>query len=193
MIPQADDVESLSMVGRSREERLEMFMNTFNDEFKACWDSDDAGVDPHTGRRPMKFRDFASHQLDMIETDGFDMQDCSEFDVPGTLVRLYDPPKILANAKCVTKLQDCSCEAIIEYNKKHGTHYSNVCVLKANSEPLAPCRYYITFQATDRKRKVETFQARVNICFSEFRTDVKFEKEVELVRIKTAPKPFCYS
>ena len=69
MIPQADDVESLSMVGRSREERLEMFMNTFNDEFKACWDSDDAGVDPHTGRRPMKFRDFASHQLDMIETD----------------------------------------------------------------------------------------------------------------------------
>lgn len=67
------------------------------------------------------------------------MQDYSEFDVPGTLVQLYDPPKILANAKCVTKLQDCSCEAIIEYNKKH------VCVSLDNVFILFSCYYIDNF------------------------------------------------
>lgn len=57
-----------------------------------------------------------------------------------------------------------------------GTCYGNVHVVKA-LEPLAPCRYYLTLQV------------RVNICFPEFSTDVLFEKEVELIRIKTAPNP----
>lgn len=68
-------------------------------------------------------------------------------------------------------------------------------VVKANSEPLAPCRYYITFEATDKKNNKQTFQARVNICFPEYKEDAdlekdfEFVKEVELVRIRTAPKP----
>lgn len=165
---------------------------TFTDEWKSSWDDSDDEVD-NEGRRPMKFRDFASHELDMLETDGFDIQDYSEFSDPGVLVQLYDPPEKPADKMYVAELEDCACDAINHYNREHGTHYGNVHVVKANSEALAPCRYYITFQASDKRNNKQTFQARVNISFSAFKKDdglkkdVEFVKEVELVRIKTAP------
>lgn len=55
----------------------------------------------------MKFRDFASHELDMLETDGFDIQDYSEFSDPGVLVQLYHPPEKLADEMYVAELEDC--------------------------------------------------------------------------------------
>lgn len=158
----------------------------------------------------------------LLKLQGFDMQDYSKFNDPGILVRYHYPPHDPASETCVAELEDCSCLAIDTFNREHvwdsvyvwtfydyiswffyfflgivsqGTHYGNVHVVKANSQALSPCRYYITFQATDRNNNEETFQARVNICFPKLEKVPKleeapeFEKEVELVRIKTGPKP----
>ncbi|XP_074322181.1 uncharacterized protein LOC141659280 [Apium graveolens] len=121
------------------------------------------------------------------KNNGFDIHDYSEFNDPGVLVQLYYPPKKPANKTNVAELQDCSLRAIEQYNREHQTHYGNAHVVKANSEPLAPCRYYITFEATDEKNNnKQIFQERVNIFFPEW------QKEVELVRrIKTPNQLFC--
>lgn len=63
------DADVISTVGKSREERLQMYMDTFSDEFKASWDLNGEEEADRRGRRPMKFRDFANHQLDRIESD----------------------------------------------------------------------------------------------------------------------------
>lgn len=111
----------------------------------------------------MKFRDYASYELDRIETEGFDIQDYSKFSNPGLLVRLHCPPEKSTSETFKAELQDCSCIAIDVYNRKHGTHYGNVHVVKSNLQALSPCRYYITFQATDEKNKKETFQASKHV------------------------------
>ncbi|KAL8105401.1 hypothetical protein AgCh_029269 [Apium graveolens] len=172
---QSDDVETSG--AKSREERLLMFMDRYSEKFKRDYD-EEAAADGvcRDGRRSMAFRDYASHELDVFETDGFDMHDYSEFNDPGLLVQLYDPPQKPTDESCVAELQDCSLTAIQQYNHEH-----------ANSEALAPCRYYITFEATDEKNNnKQTFQARVSIFFPEW------QKEVELVRIKTPHQPYCY-
>lgn len=59
----------ISTVGKSRPERLQLYMDTFTDQFKASWDINGDEEPDRRGRRPMKFLDFANHQLDLIETD----------------------------------------------------------------------------------------------------------------------------
>ncbi|WOH13040.1 hypothetical protein DCAR_0832549 [Daucus carota subsp. sativus] len=170
----SEEIEILQ--GDSREERLRNFIAWFPEEDKIKWDAH-YYVD-EDGDHSMTFEEYQSHRLDMIETDGFDVQDYSKVGDIGVLLRVHNPPEKPACEKIVAELQECSGRAIAHYNKEHKTHYRDVHVLKANSEALCPYRYYITFQALDPEDKQTVFQARVNICFPDF------ERVVELVRIK---------
>nr|XP_017221906.1 PREDICTED: uncharacterized protein LOC108198644 isoform X2 [Daucus carota subsp. sativus] len=181
--------------GNSREERLKNFIAWFPEEEKAEWDAD-YYVD-ESGRHSMTFEEY-----------GFDIQDYSKVGDPGVLLQVYNPPEKPADQKCVAILEDCSSRAITHYNREHvwlsiyaithynrehvwlsiyaithynrehNTHFRDVHVLKANSEVLSPCRFYITYQAFGPEGNQKTFQTRVNICFP------KVERGVEMVRIK---------
>ncbi|KAL1806716.1 hypothetical protein ACET3Z_029784 [Daucus carota] len=182
---------SIILQGDSREERLKNFIAWFSEEDKAKWYADNY-ID-ESDDDEMTFEEHLSYSLDMIESDGFDIEDYSKVTDVGMLVRVHNPPEKPACEGIVAELQDCSHLAIAHYNKEHKTHFRDVHVLKANSEALCPYRYYITFQAFNPKGKQQTlFQARVNICFPLMVRvrPIKFDKEVELVRIKpTKPNP----
>lgn len=53
--------------GRSREERLKNFIDSFTEEEKAEWDTDDE--EDENGRHSMSFEEYVSHRLDMMESD----------------------------------------------------------------------------------------------------------------------------
>ncbi|XP_074340840.1 uncharacterized protein LOC141678422 isoform X2 [Apium graveolens] len=181
---QGEEKDDLMLLpGLTREERLKNFIESFTEEERAEWETDSEGEDEN-GRHSMTFEEYVSHRLDMMESDGFDIQDYSMVSNPGVLRQFYYPPEEHTDERCVEELKDCSLQAIAEYNKENKTSYGNVHLVKANSQALCPCRYYITFKATNEKNNEEnTFQAKVNVSFP------KFDKEVELIRIKTAPNP----
>ncbi|WOH07184.1 hypothetical protein DCAR_0626613 [Daucus carota subsp. sativus] len=168
--------------GRSREERLKNFIDSFTEEEKAEWDTDDE--EDENGRHSMSFEEYVSHRLDMMESDGFDIQDYSKVADPGVLHQFYYPPEKPTDEECVQELKDCSYQAIAKFNSENSTRYGNVLLVKANTQVLCPYRYFITFKATNEtNNQQETFQAKVNVCFP------NLDKVVELVRIKTAPNP----
>lgn len=172
---------SESKLPPSREERLQMYMDSFPEEQRARLGlPEDYEIDEN-GRHSLTFKEFCSHQLDMMESEGFDIEDYSMVNDAGVLRRFHYPPERPASGRSLAELSTCSRLAIRKFNDAKKTKFRLVNVVKANSEALCPYRYYITFEATDKKSGSQIFQARVNIVFPS-------RKKVELVRIKTAPK-----
>lgn len=72
MCPKGKKVEErddlILLPGRSREERLKNFIDSFTEEEKAEWDTDGEEEDEN-GRHSMTFEEYVSHRLDMMESD----------------------------------------------------------------------------------------------------------------------------
>ncbi|XP_074341203.1 uncharacterized protein LOC141678731 [Apium graveolens] len=170
----------------SREERLQLFMNNFAHRAYLEEEEDDDHVSPD-GSRTMTFRDIASLQLDLYETDGFDVQDYSKVTDASMILPLYDPAANIT--ECGDHLPDiveCAEKAILEYNGAQGKNFGNVNVIKTNVEPVCPYRYYITFEAHDATEGItETFEAKVDIHIP------ITDRTIRFVRIRQPPRFYC--
>ncbi|KAL1822181.1 hypothetical protein ACET3Z_008959 [Daucus carota] len=171
--------------GKSREERLDMYIAHFKDlTLISAFAKDVDTSRPHR----MTFREYASMRLDEIENENFDLEgDYSNITDAGPVVRVYDPEANIRvfDPNVFTEIMDCSRLAIEDYNKSNGTHFEVVNLLKANAEALCAYRYYITFEAIDKTQNItQSFQAKVAVCIP------ITVRDVQLVRIRQPPEPY---
>ncbi|KAL1811815.1 hypothetical protein ACET3Z_021880 [Daucus carota] len=121
-----------------REERLKLFMDTFKNRAYLEQDEDENEV-LSDGSHPMTFRDIASLELDLYETDGFDVQDYSKVGDASVILTYYDPAaNINRGAIYLPEMIECAEQAIKQYNGVEGKHFGDVRVIKANVEAVCP-------------------------------------------------------
>ncbi|XP_074343154.1 uncharacterized protein LOC141680985 [Apium graveolens] len=170
-----------------RELRLDWFMSTFKNKDKLLKDDeDDYYYDPVDDSHSLTFRDFASFELDMYESEGFDVQDYTKVNDAGMIRTYYDlAAGINLDAESLPEITECAQQSIEQYNADKGTHFELKTVTKTNVEPVCPYRFYITFDAIDGTKGIkETFQAVVDVHIP------PTNRTVTMVRISQPPRYF---
>ncbi|XP_074343081.1 uncharacterized protein LOC141680884 [Apium graveolens] len=168
-----------------REQRLEWYISTYKNKDKLLAD-DEEDIEPD-GTHSMTFRDLASFQLDLFESDGFDVQEDHKKVNDAGLIRTYYYPEkgISPSARYVPPIMECARQAIEKYNADNGTHFDHENVIRTNVELASPYRFYITFDAVDGTRGTkENFQAIVNFHFP------TTDRTVKMVRLSQPPRYF---